>query len=57
VVVIESEKFQVEGQNPVTRLWPATHRFAGDKEQGFDLLIKVCTGSVETMKIVKEMPA
>jgi predicted helicase len=28
----------------------------GDKEQAIDLLPRVCTVSVEAMKIVKEMP-
>jgi predicted helicase len=33
-----------------------TYRFADYKEQVIDLLTRVCTVSVETMKIVKEMP-
>jgi predicted helicase len=33
-----------------------TYRFADYKEQVIDLLMKVCTVSVGTMKIVKEMP-
>ena len=33
-----------------------TYRFADYKEQVIDLLARVCTVSVETMKIVKEMP-
>ena len=33
-----------------------TYRFAEYKEQVIDLLMRVCTVSVETMKIVKEMP-
>ncbi len=33
-----------------------TYRFADYKEQVIDLLGRVCTVSVETMKIVKEMP-
>jgi len=33
-----------------------TYRFADYKEQVIDLLRRVCTVSVETMKIVKEMP-
>ena len=33
-----------------------TYRFAEYKEQVIDLLMKVRTVSVETMKIVKEMP-
>lgn len=33
-----------------------TYRFAEYKEQIIDLLMKVTTVSVETMKIVKEMP-
>ena len=33
-----------------------TYRFAGYKEQVIDLLLRVCTVSVETMKIVREMP-
>jgi predicted helicase len=31
-------------------------RFADHKEQVIDLLIRVCMVSVETMKIIKEMP-
>ena len=107
---VESEKLQLEGQKPVTRLMarkdagsievdtqttlrgvPAeaweyrlgtysalewilerykekkpkdptiaekfnTYRFAEYKEQVIDLLTRVCTVSVETMRIVKEMP-
>lgn len=34
-----------------------TYRFADYKEQVIDLLMRVCTVSAETMKIVKEMPA
>ena len=34
-----------------------TCRFAVYKEQVIDLLAQVCTASVETMKIVGEMPA
>ena len=33
-----------------------TYQFAEYKEQVIELLQKVCTVSVETMKIVKEMP-
>ncbi|GER80449.1 MAG: type ISP restriction/modification enzyme [Anaerolineales bacterium] len=33
-----------------------TYRFAEYKEQVIDLLFRVCTVSVETMKVVKEMP-
>lgn len=33
-----------------------TYRFAEYKEQVIDLLMRVCTVSVETMKIVREMP-
>jgi predicted helicase len=33
-----------------------TYRFAEYKEQVIDLLTRVCTVSVETMRIVKEMP-
>lgn len=33
-----------------------TYKFADYKEQVVDLLMRVCTVSVETMKIVKEMP-
>jgi predicted helicase len=33
-----------------------TYRFGEYKEQVIDLLCRVCTVSVETMKIVKEMP-
>jgi predicted helicase len=33
-----------------------TYRFAEYKEQVIDLLCRVCTVSVETMKIVEEMP-
>ena len=33
-----------------------TYKFADYKEQVIELLMKVCTVSVETMKIVKEMP-
>ena len=33
-----------------------TYRFADYKEQVIDLLRRVCMVSVETMKIVKEMP-
>jgi predicted helicase len=33
-----------------------TYRFADYKEQVIELLMKVCAVSVETMKIVKEMP-
>jgi predicted helicase len=32
------------------------YRFAEYKERVIELLMKVCTVSVETMKIVKEMP-
>jgi predicted helicase len=32
-----------------------TYRFADYKEQVIELLLKVCTVSVETMKIIKEM--
>ncbi|MFM6269261.1 MAG: hypothetical protein ACKPFA_22590, partial [Dolichospermum sp.] len=32
-----------------------TYRFADYKEQVIDLLMRVCTVSVETMKIIKEM--
>ena len=32
-----------------------TYRFADYKEQVIELLMKICTVSVETMKIVKEM--
>lgn len=34
-----------------------THKFADYKEQVIDLLQRVCTVSVETMKIVEAMPA
>ncbi len=34
-----------------------TYRFADYKEQVIELLMRVCTVSVETMKIVKEMPS
>ena len=34
-----------------------TYRFADYKEQVIELLMRVCTVSVETMKIIKEMPA
>jgi predicted helicase len=34
-----------------------TYRFADYKEQVIELLSRVCTVSVETMKIVKEMPS
>ncbi len=34
-----------------------TYRFADYKENVIDLLTRVCTVSVETMKIVKEMPS
>ena len=34
-----------------------TYRFADYKEQVIDLLMRVCTVSVETMRIVKEMPS
>lgn len=33
-----------------------TYKFAEYKEQVIDLLCRVCTVSVETMKIIKEMP-
>ncbi len=33
-----------------------TYRFADYKEQVIDLLMRVCTVSVETMKIIEEMP-
>jgi predicted helicase len=33
-----------------------TYRFADYKEQVINLLLRVCTVSVETMKIIKEMP-
>jgi predicted helicase len=33
-----------------------TYRFADYKESVIDLLMRVCTVSVETMKVVKEMP-
>ncbi len=33
-----------------------TYRFAGHKEQVIDLLTRVCTVSVETMKIIRAMP-
>ena len=33
-----------------------TYRFADYKEQVIDLLLRVCTVSVETMNIVREMP-
>lgn len=33
-----------------------TYKFEDYKEQVIDLLCRVCTVSVETMKIVKEMP-
>jgi len=33
-----------------------TYKFAEYKESVIELLMKVCTVSVETMKIVKEMP-
>lgn len=33
-----------------------TYRFADYKEQVIELLCRVCTVSVETMRIVKEMP-
>jgi predicted helicase len=32
-----------------------TYKFADDKEQVIDLLKRVCTVSVETMKVVREM--
>ncbi|MFN7285659.1 MAG: type ISP restriction/modification enzyme, partial [Dolichospermum sp.] len=32
-----------------------TYRFADYKEQVIDLLMRVCTVSVETMKIIREM--
>ena len=34
----------------------SAYRFADYKEQVITLLCRVCTVSVETMKIVKEMP-
>ena len=34
-----------------------TYRFADHKEKVIDLLLRVCTVSVETMKIVNAMPA
>ena len=33
-----------------------TYKFADYKEQVIDLLCRVCTVSIETMKIVREMP-
>ena len=33
-----------------------TYKFGEYKESVIELLMKVCTASVETMKIVKEMP-
>ena len=33
-----------------------TYQFAAYKEQVIELLERVCTVSVETMKIIKEMP-
>jgi predicted helicase len=33
-----------------------TYRFADYKEQVIDLLARVCTVSVETMKVVEQMP-
>ena len=33
-----------------------TYRFADHKEQVIDLLRRVCTVSVETMKIIRQMP-
>ena len=34
-----------------------TYRFADHKEKVIDLLLRVCTVSVETMRIVRAMPA
>jgi hypothetical protein len=34
-----------------------TYRFAYYKETVIDLLMRLCTVSLETMRIVKEMPA
>jgi predicted helicase len=43
-------------RDPTIREKFNTYRFADYKEQVIDLLMRVCTVSVETMKIVKEMP-
>ena len=46
-----------ETQRPTIAEKFSTYCFADHKEQVIDLLGKVCTISVETMKIVEEMPA
>ena len=43
-------------KDPTIREKFNTYRFADYKEQVIDLLRRVCTVSVETMKIVREMP-
>ncbi len=43
-------------RDPTIREKFNTYQFIGYKEQVIDLLRRVCTVSVETMKIVKEMP-
>ena len=42
-------------RDPTIREKFNTYRFADYKEQVIDLLMRVCTVSVETMKIVNEM--
>jgi len=43
-------------KDPTIREKFNTYRFANYKEKVIDLIMRVCTVSVETMKIVKEMP-
>ena len=43
-------------KDPIIREKFNTYKFADYKEQVIDLLCRVCTVSVETIKIVNEMP-
>ena len=43
-------------KDPTIREKFNTYKFADYKEQVIDLLMRVCTVSVDTMKIMKEMP-
>ena len=44
-------------KDPTIREKFNTYRFADYKEQVIDLLLRVTTVSVETMKIIRQMPA
>ena len=53
--VLERYK-EKEPKDPTIREKFNTYKFADSKEQVIDLLMRVCTVSVETMKIIAQMP-